>query len=108
MVLMMQMGALLDGRGFGGGGFGRGDGFGFFLPGLIGMVAMATLVGLVVWLVLRNRVSNSADPLRHAAGRYAAGKIGRVEFERISADLGAAETAPPRAGERPADPPASG
>jgi uncharacterized membrane protein len=79
-------------RGFGGrGGFGP-DGFWFFFPGLLAMLLLAGLVGLVVYLVTRSRATSSSDPLRHAAARYASGKIGRVEFERLQRDLAAAES----------------
>lgn len=79
-------------RGFGGrGGFGPG-GFGFFLPGLLAMLLLASLVGVGVYLLTRRRASSTTDPLRHAAARYASGKIGRVEFERIQRDLAATES----------------
>ncbi len=99
-MLITQTAEVFDGRGFGGRGFGLGDGFRLFLPGFIGMLLLAVLVGLGVWLLTRNRVSSSVDPLRHAAARYASGKISRLEFERIQQDLAAGSV-------RPVDPPAS-
>jgi uncharacterized membrane protein len=59
------------------------------------LVLLLVVVGTLVWLLVRTFASpRTEDPLRRAAARYAAGKIERVEFERIQRDLAAVETAP--------------
>jgi hypothetical protein len=54
-------------------------------------VSLAVIVILgVVLFKQRGRVATD-DPLRRVAGRYAAGEIERVEFERVQRDLPAVE-----------------
>ena len=67
--------------------------------------ALASLVGLAVWLIMRGRSASTFDPLRQAAARYAAGKIDVAEFQRIERTL-AATAAPPTV--QPDTPPAPG
>ena len=59
----------------------------WFFPILM-LALLATLVVSVIWAFRRRPVvAGNGDPLRRAAGRYAAGEIERVEFERIQHDL---------------------
>ncbi len=64
-------------------------GDGWWLAGTtIGTVLFLAAIAAIVWLIVR-AVSGprTDDPFRRAAARYAAGKIERVEFERIQRDL---------------------
>jgi uncharacterized membrane protein len=60
-----------------------------FLDWLFPLLMFALIVGLVMVAIrsFRPRPLVDTDPLRRAAGRYAAGEIERVEFERIQRDL---------------------
>lgn len=61
--------------------------FEWLLP-LLMLALFIALAFVVIWSLRRPPVSRGdADPLRRAAGRYAAGEIERVEFERIQRDL---------------------
>ncbi len=67
----------------------------FFAGWAIWLLMFLVVVGALVWLLVRTfNHPRTADPLRRAAARYAAGKIERVEFERIRRDLAAVEPAP--------------
>jgi uncharacterized membrane protein len=67
----------------------------WFFPILM-LALLAALVVTVVWAFRRRpAVVGNGDPLRRAAGRYAAGEIERVEFERIQQDLARAPVTTP-------------
>jgi hypothetical protein len=84
--------------------FGREPGF-WFGGWLLFILLLLGLVAFGVWL-FRRRGTFDDDPMRRAAGRYASGKIERVEFERIQRDLSvAARSASPVP---PAAPPSEG
>jgi hypothetical protein len=53
------------------------------------LLFLLVITGLLILglYVYRRRGFVDTDPLRRAAARYAAGKIERVEFERIRSDL---------------------
>ncbi len=65
-----------------------GLGYWYLIPMLVFLAAVVTLG--VVLFNQRGRLATE-DPLRRVAGRYAAGKIERVEFERVQRDLLAGE-----------------
>lgn len=56
---------------------------------LVGLVCMATIVGLVVWLVTRWDSHRSGDrrALTVLEERYARGELQREDFERMRRDL---------------------
>jgi uncharacterized membrane protein len=67
----------------------------WFFPILM-LALLAALVVVVIWAFRRRPVvAGNGDPLRRAAGRYAAGEIERVEFERIQQDLARAAVTTP-------------
>ncbi|MDF1594895.1 MAG: hypothetical protein P1T08_02175 [Acidimicrobiia bacterium] len=66
------------------------DGFGYWYLVPI-LVVLAVIVTLGVVLFNQRGRFATEDPLRRVAGRYAAGKIERVEFERVQRDLLAME-----------------